>query len=130
MGKASRERNLLIRLAQLAFAGALLLALTAPAAYAAGYQPGFEERTVVGGLTEPTAMAWAPDGRLFVAEKPGRLKVVAPGGTSATPILDISSSVNDFHDRGLLGLAIDSAFATNGYIYLLYTYDVKIVSGD
>jgi len=75
-------------------------------------------------------MAWAPDGRLFVIEKPGRLKVVAPGGTGATTILDISGRVNEFHDRGLLGLAVDSAFASNGYIYLLYTYDVSPLTAD
>jgi glucose/arabinose dehydrogenase len=111
-------------------AGALLLTLTAPAAHATSYLPGFEERPVVGGLSEPTAMAWAPDGRLFVIEKPGRLKVVEPDGTSATTILDISSRVNDFHDRGLLGVAVDSAFASNSYIYLLYTYDVSPLTAD
>jgi glucose/arabinose dehydrogenase len=126
----SLGRNHLIRLTQLAVAGALLLALIAPVAQAASYPTGFEERTVVGGLTVPTAMAWAPDGRLFVIEKPGRLKVVAPGGTTATTILDISSQVNDFHDRGLLGLAVDSSFASNGYVYLLYTYDVRPMTQD
>ena len=129
-GSDSRGGNVLIGLAQLVLAGALLLALTAPNAQAAIYQPGFEERTVVGGLTEPTAMAWAPDGRLFVIEKPGRLKVVEPGDTTATTILDISSRVNDFHDRGLLGLAVDSAVASNGYVYLLYTYDVSPLTAD
>jgi glucose/arabinose dehydrogenase len=130
VGSESRGRNVLIGLAQLALAGGLLLALTAPVAKAATYQPGFEERLVVGGLTEPTTMAWAPDGRLFVVEKPGRLKVVEPGATTATTILDISSRVNDFHDRGLLGLAVDSAFASNSYIYLLYTYDVSPLTAD
>jgi hypothetical protein len=75
-------------------------------------------------------MAWAPDGRLFVIEKPGRLKLVEPGGTSARTILDISSRVNHFHDRGLLGLAVDSAFESNSYIYLLYTYDVSPLTAD
>jgi glucose/arabinose dehydrogenase/PKD repeat protein len=129
-GSDSRGGNVLIGLAQLVLAGALLLALTAPNAHAASYQPGFEERTVVGGLTEPTAMAWAPDGRLFVIERPGRLKVVEPGDTSATTILDISSRVNDLHDRGLLGLAVDSAFDSNGYVHLLYTYDVSPLTAD
>jgi glucose/arabinose dehydrogenase len=129
-GSDSRGGNVLIGLAQLVLAGALLVALTAPAAHAASYLPGFEERTVVGGLTEPTAMAWAPDGRLFVIEKPGRLKVVEPGDTSATTILDISSRVNGLHDRGLLGLAVDSAFDGNGYVYLLYTYDVSQLTAD
>jgi glucose/arabinose dehydrogenase/PKD repeat protein len=84
----------------------------------------------VAGLTEPTAMAWAPDGRLFIIEKPGLLKVVPPGGSEPTTILDISSRVNSYHDRGLLGLAVDSNFAANGYIYLLYTYDVRPLVAD
>jgi PKD repeat protein len=75
-------------------------------------------------------MAWAPDGRLFVIEKPGRLKVVPAGGSTATTILDISSRVNSYHDRGLLGLAVDSSFASNGYVYLLYTYDVNPLTAD
>jgi glucose/arabinose dehydrogenase/PKD repeat protein len=130
VGFDSRGRDIFIGLARLALAGALLLALTAPAAHGTSYPPGFEERTVVAGLTDPTAMAWAPDGRLFVIEKPGRLKVVEPGDTSATTILDISSRVNDFHDRGLLGVAVDSAFASNSYLYLLYTYDVSPLTAD
>jgi glucose/arabinose dehydrogenase/PKD repeat protein len=84
----------------------------------------------VGGLSDPMTMAWAPDGRLFIAEKPGRLKVVAPGGSTATTILDISSRVNHANDRGLLGLAVDSDFASNGYIYLSYTYDVTPLTAD
>jgi PKD repeat protein len=75
-------------------------------------------------------MAWAPDGRLFVIEKPGRLKVVPPGGSTATTILDISSRVNSYHDRGMLGLAVDSNFASNRYVYLLYTYDVNPLTAD
>jgi glucose/arabinose dehydrogenase/PKD repeat protein len=130
VGRDPVGRTHLIRLTKLAIAGALLFALTAPVAQAASYPTGFEERTVVGGLTEPTAMAWAPDGRLFVIEKPGRLKVVAPGGTTATTILDISNRVNDFHDRGLLGLAVDSNFAANRYLYLLHTYDVRPMTAD
>ena len=118
-------------LVALAAAGATAAAcLTAAPAGAATYPAGFEERTIVGGLDQPVSMAWAPDGRLFIIEKPGRLKVVAPGATQATTILNISGRVNSFHDRGLLGLALDSNFASNGLLYLSYTYDIQPMVGD
>ena len=114
------------------FAGiALLVAWTAasigvPAAGAATPPVGFEERTVVSGLTAPTAVDWAPDGRMFIAEKAGRVRVVTAGGTLlSTPLLDISDHVHPSGDRGLLGLAVDSNFASNRYLYLLYTYDTS-----
>jgi PKD repeat protein len=106
------------------------MALAAAPTHAASYPSGFEERTVVGGLSDPMSMAWAPDGRLFIIEKPGRLKVVPPGGSTATTILDISNRVNHANDRGLLGLALDSSFASNGYLYLSYTYDVTPLTAD
>ena len=99
--------------------------LGAAGAHAATYPAGFEGRTLVSGLNQPTAVAYAPDGRMFIAEKAGRLKVVAPGGSTATQLLDIGSRVNGYADRGLLGLAVDSSFATNGYVYLLYTYELN-----
>jgi glucose/arabinose dehydrogenase len=115
----------------------LILAVLAAAALVAGavasaadYPAGFEERTMVSGLTEPTNVAWAPDGRMFVVEKRGTLKVVPPGGTTAATILDISARVNDYKDRGLLGLALDSNFASNGYVYLLYTYELRPLVSD
>ena len=114
------------------FAGiALLVACTAtpigvPAAGAATPPTGFEERTVASGLTAPTALDWAPDGRMFVAEKAGRVRVVtAAGALLSTPLLDISDHVHPSGDRGLLGLAVDSSFASNRYLYLLYTYDAS-----
>jgi glucose/arabinose dehydrogenase/PKD repeat protein len=114
------------------FAGiALLVALIAtpigvPAAGAATLPVGFEERTVASGLTAPTALDWAPDGRMFVAEKAGRVRVVTAGGTLlSTPLLDISDHVHPSGDRGLLGIAVDSSFASNRYLYLLYTYDTS-----
>lgn len=107
----------------------LVLALVAPAS-AATLPAGYQEETLVAGLSQPMAVAWTPDGRTLIAEKPGRLKVAAPGATTASTVLDISGRVNANHDRGLLGVAVDSAFATNQYVYLLYTYDVNPLSPD
>jgi glucose/arabinose dehydrogenase/PKD repeat protein len=92
---------------------------------------GFEERTVVSGLTAPTAVAWAPDGRMFVAEKGGKVRVVTAAGTlQSTALIDVSDHVNSAGDRGLLGIAVDSSFASNRYLYLLYTYDAKASASD
>jgi glucose/arabinose dehydrogenase/PKD repeat protein len=114
------------------FAGiALLVAWIAtpigvPAAVAATLPTGYEERTVASGLTAPTAVDWAPDGRMFVAEKAGRVRVVTASGTLVTnPLLDISSHVHPSGDRGLLGIAVDTSFASNRFLYLLYTYDTS-----
>ena len=106
------------QLLALAAVSILAVLLSAAPAGAADYPAGFDEQTIVGGLDEPMSMAWAPDGRLFIIEKPGRLKVAAPGATTATTILDIAGRVNQFSDRGLLDLALDSNFASNGFIYL------------
>jgi glucose/arabinose dehydrogenase len=90
--------------------------------------PGFGEADVVEGshnLTLPTAVAYAPDGRTFVAEKAGRVRVVNPGNDEATTLIDLSAKVNDYSDRGMLGIAVDKDFATNGYLYLLYVLELR-----
>jgi PKD repeat protein len=85
---------------------------------------GFEESTMVSGLDQPTAVAWTPDGRMLIAEKPGLVRVVnAAGQLQSAPLLDISDHVNSYWDRGLLGLAVDASFASNHYVYLLYTWE-------
>ena len=114
----------------MAIAGIALLAGISSAT-AATLPTGFEERTVVSGLTQPTNVAWAPDGRMFVAEKAGRVRVVtAAGALVAKPLVDISDHVNSNGDRGLLGIAVDSSFASNRFLYLLYGYDAKTSAAD
>ena len=87
---------------------------------AATLPPNFARSQVVGGLASPTAMEFAPDGRLFVAEQRGTLRVVKAGGTLAT-FLDISGRVDSAGERGLLGVAFDPGFSNNHYVYLYYT---------
>jgi glucose/arabinose dehydrogenase len=86
----------------------------------ASLPPHFARSQVVGGLASPTAMEFAPDGRLFVAEQRGTLRVLKAGGKLAT-FLDISGSVDSAGERGLLGIAFDPAFSNNHYVYLYYT---------
>src|SRR5215207_5402251 len=87
---------------------------------AASLPPNFARSQVVGGLASPTAMEFAPEGRLFVAEQSGTLRVVKAGGKLVT-FLDISGSVDSAGERGLLGVAFDPAFSSNHYVYLYYT---------
>ena len=87
---------------------------------AATLPPNFARSQVAGGLASPTALEFAPDGRLFVAEQRGTLRMVKAGGTLAT-VLDISGRVDPAGERGLLGVAFDPGFASNHYVYLHYT---------
>lgn len=95
-----------------------------PLCHAATLHDGFSEEVVFSGLSEPTALRFAPDGRVFVAEKGGAVKVF-DGLADPTPttLLDIGQAVFNGWDRGLLGLAIDPDFPAQPYVYLLYTYD-------
>ncbi len=85
-------------------------------------EPGFESEVVVDGLTLATAMAFTPDGRIFIAEKGGSIRVVKNGAVLPQPLVTLTD-VNTFGDRGLIGMAIDPNFAQNGYIYLSYTFE-------
>jgi glucose/arabinose dehydrogenase len=80
---------------------------------------GFTDTTVVSGISNPTAMAFAPDGRLFVAQQTGQLRVVKNGALLSQPFLTLS--VDSAGERGLLGLAFDPAFSSNQLIYVYYT---------
>ena len=106
------------------FAGLLpLLLLEQPASGAGALPAGFTQSRVVDGLQGPTTMAFAPDGRLFVAEQKGVLRVVENGQTQPTPFLDVSGKVDSSGERGLLGVAFDPDFAANSYVYVYYTQE-------
>jgi len=86
---------------------------------AATVPTGFSDETLATGMTRPTAMAFAPDGRLFVVEQTGQLRVIKNGSLLATPFSTIT--VDSSGERGLLGVAIDPSFATNHFVYVYYT---------
>jgi glucose/arabinose dehydrogenase len=103
----------------------LMLGAVAPAQGAWTFDdPGFftETVTTLAPFT-PIGVAWTPDGRMFIWTKGGTVRVFKGGALLPTPFIDISNKVNTVEDRGLLGLAIDPDYATNGYVYLLYTHD-------
>lgn len=80
---------------------------------------GFVETPVATGLDRPTAFEFAPDGRIFIAQQEGAIRVVKNGQLLATPFLSLNVDSNG--ERGLLGVAFDPQFATNQYIYVYYT---------
>ena len=101
-----------------------LLSVSFVANVTAGTPPsGFSETVVASGISSPTAMAFAPDGRLFVCQQNGALRVIKNGALLATPFLTLS--VDPGGERGLLGIAFDPDFAANQYIYLYYTRNVS-----
>ena len=97
------------------------------AAPAATYPQGFSERTAFSGLTNPAAVRFASDGRVFVAEKSGLIKVFDSLSDSQPDVFaDLRTQVHNFWDRGMLGLALDPDFPDAPYVYVLYTHDAAI----
>ncbi len=104
----------------LALVIAASLAFVSSRATAATLPPGFTEAQVGSNLSgSPTAMAFAPDGRLFVCQQGGQLRVIKNGVLLSTPFVTLT--VDSSGERGLLGIAFDPNFATNHYLYVYYT---------
>jgi glucose/arabinose dehydrogenase len=90
--------------------------LGAPAAFAQ-----LQTRIVASGLDRPLfATAPAGDSRLFIVEQGGLIKILQNGTVLPTPFLDLAGSVNTEGERGLLGMAFDPNFASNGRFYVDY----------
>jgi glucose/arabinose dehydrogenase len=86
--------------------------------------PGFQLQTVWSGLNNPSALAFAPNGRVFVAERSGLIKTFTNvNDTSSEVAADLRTEVHSVADRGLLGLVVDPGFPTNPYIYVSYIRD-------
>jgi len=79
----------------------------------------FRVESVVKGLEVPWDMAFAPDGRLFITERPGRIRVV-DDQLLETPFAELN--VWRRSEAGLMGIALDPAFADNSFVYVCYTY--------
>jgi glucose/arabinose dehydrogenase len=92
-----------------------------PAQGAATLPNGFSQSLVTAGLSNPTAMAFAPDGRLFVAEQGGKLRVIKNGQLLPSPFVDLTSITDSTGERGLLGIAFDPNFSTNKFVYVYHT---------
>src|SRR6185503_9763963 len=82
----------------------------------------FRVETVLTGLEIPWSMNFAPDGRLFITERPGRGRIATLGGSS-----DLALTLDGVYaqgEAGLLGLALDPEFAQNRFVYLYYSATV------
>ncbi|HZM76008.1 MAG TPA: PQQ-dependent sugar dehydrogenase [Candidatus Limnocylindrales bacterium] len=109
--------------ATLVLLGAMLVA-AGTNAQAAVLPAGFAEQIVFSGLSEPTNIEFANDGRIFVAEKGGVVKYFDNlADTTPTVFANLSANVHNQWDRGLLGMALAPNFPTDPWVYLLYTYD-------
>ncbi len=89
---------------------------------------GFQDTVVFEDLQEPTVFRFAPDGRVFVALKGGKILVFENlEDTTPTVFADLSKQVFDYGDKGILGLALDPKFDEGRpYVYALYTYDHEL----
>ncbi len=81
--------------------------------------PAFKDVTHVSGLAPSTAMVFAQDGRIFVTERGGKVRVIKNGQLLPTPFLTVSVALNG--ERGLTGITLDPDFKTNGFVYIYYT---------
>jgi glucose/arabinose dehydrogenase len=110
----------------MAVAASAAAGLSGPAA-ASTLPSGFAETTAFSGLTNPTVVRFAADGRVFVAEKSGLIKVFSSlTDTTPTTFADLSTRVHNFWDRGLLGMALHPDFPANPSVYVLYAHDAAI----
>jgi glucose/arabinose dehydrogenase len=89
-----------------------------PARSATTVPQGFTD-SLVAQVSDPTAMAIAPDGRLFVAEQTGALRVIKNGQLLSKPFVQVTTNVTFF--QGLLGVTVDPKFSQNHYVYVFYT---------
>jgi len=116
----------MIRFHGLRFLALLLPMLThmgSPLRAGAASAPAFVEDGIGGTWKEAAGLVFSPTGQMFVWERPGRVYVVENGVKQTQPLLDITEEVGSWHDHGLMSMALDPNFMTNGYFYLLYVVD-------
>jgi glucose/arabinose dehydrogenase len=88
---------------------------------AAAVPAGFSDQLVTN-LSAPTAIAFTPDRRMLVTTQSGTVRIVQSGTLLAAPALDLTAQLCANSERGLLGIAVDPQFATNGFVFLYYSF--------
>jgi glucose/arabinose dehydrogenase len=111
-------RSLYILRMRVTLLAVLLLGLSG-LALAATLPTGFVETQIASGLSGPTTMDIAPDGRIFVLEEGGRVRVIKNNQLLTTPFITLTT--NTTGERGVLGIAFDPNFTSNRFVYLYYT---------
>jgi len=88
---------------------------------------GFQDTVAIAGLTNPTVVRFASDGRVFVAEKSGIIKVYDDlDDRTPTVVADLRTQVHNYWDRGLLGFNLDPQFPASPFVYVLYARDALV----
>jgi glucose/arabinose dehydrogenase len=105
--------------ARVALITASILAAWIPAS-AVELPTGFIAETLATNLNAATAIAVAPDGRIFVADQTGPLRVWKDGQLLSTPALDLTGRVDDYWERGLIGVTLHPDFPRTPHLFLLY----------
>ena len=108
---------------------AVVLALSAtfvslgPAVPASAVPAGFTD-VLVADIAQPTAIAALPDGRRLVTQKTGQVRLLGADGVVAPAPVQTIANVCSAGEQGLLGVAVDQQFATNGYVFVYVTINV------
>ena len=117
-------KRLLLRGGVVLLLAAVATLVASRSATATTLPTGFVETTEFTGLNNPTVITFAPNGRVFVAEKSGLIKSYDDlDDNTPTQVANLSNEVYNFWDRGLLGLAVDPQWPADPYLYALYTRD-------
>ena len=98
--------------------------VTAAPSAPSGDPPDLSIESIANGFTRPTFVTNAGDGsdRLFVLEKPGRIRIIKDGATAGAPFLDLTPIVlSSGNEQGLLGLAFHPDYESNGRLFVAYT---------
>ncbi|TDL64598.1 PQQ-dependent sugar dehydrogenase [Paenibacillus amylolyticus] len=82
----------------------------------------YQASVLVEGLNAPWEIVSVPDGRMFVTERPGAIRVIEDGKLAPEPLIEFSAPFNEEGEGGLLGLAADPDFEDNGYLYAYHSY--------
>jgi glucose/arabinose dehydrogenase len=121
--QSTRGRRLLLSVVMGSQLGLVLLSPHASATVPAG----FTDTAVITGRTHPTSVSFAPNGQIFVTEKSGEIwSYNSLSDTAPTLVADLRTQVDNYVDRGLLGLAVPPNYPTDNHLYVLYTYDAPI----
>ena len=83
-------------------------------------QPTLGTETLVRGLDTPWAIDFAPDERIFITERPGRIRIIEHGQLQVQPWAQLEAAA--LGESGLMGLALDPQFSKNRFVYVAYTY--------
>src|SRR5262249_53098779 len=99
---------------------ALLAACALPQEQLAGTPPDFKIEVLIRGLDTPWAIDFAPDGRIFITERPGRIRIFGGGRLLPEPWMTLEAAA--VREPRLIGFALHPPFAQNLFVYVAYTY--------